>query len=62
VLASGHVKVEPGLRQQDRAWQRLVLPLRSRGQGGNSLELRFTSSGENESALGAFAEPLLRPR
>ena len=62
VLASGRVRIEPGLRQQDRAWQRLVLPLRSRGQGGNSLELRFTSSRENESALGAFAEPLLRPR
>ena len=62
VLASEHVKIEPGLKQQDRGWQRLVLPLRGRAQGGNSLELRFASSGEHDRAVGAFAEPLLRSR
>jgi hypothetical protein len=62
VIASGHVEVTPGLKQQDRGWQHLVVPLRGRRQGGDNLELRFTSNGEHDRAVGAFAEPLLRPR
>ena len=62
IIASAHANVAPGLKQQDRGWHRLVVPLRGRGQGGGSLELRFRSDGQNERAVGAFAEPLLRPR
>jgi len=62
ILSSEHVEVVPGLNQKARGWQHLVLQLRGCSQGGRNLELRFNSNGENERVLGAFAEPVVRPR
>jgi len=62
IIATAHLEIAPGLKEQDRGWQPLVVPLRGRREGGDSLELRFMSNGKHDRAVGAFAEPILLPR
>ena len=61
VLGRYHCTLKPGIQKRDRAWQHVQLSLQPCAHRGETLELRFESTGKNPKAIGAFAEAILRP-
>jgi hypothetical protein len=59
VLAESHITLQPGIREQDRAWQPVEMALRKVEKG--ILEFRYTKTGKERAGVGAFAQPVLRP-
>jgi hypothetical protein len=58
-LSSWSKDLNPGVIREDRRWQEVQLPLRSRGQGADRLEFSVHCSEAEVDGIAAFAEAFL---
>ena len=59
VLSESHITLKPGIKNEDKELQPLIISLKKAGKG--FLEFTYSQSGGGPGCTGAFAESVLRP-
>jgi 4-amino-4-deoxy-L-arabinose transferase-like glycosyltransferase len=59
ILAESNVTLHPGIREEDRQWQPIVMALRKTQEG--ILEFRYSRTGKAADGVGAFSQAVVMP-